>query len=52
MLLSGSVGLQIGGAYVQKGYTIDLELFGERITSTARLDYLEPALFTSGLEAR
>lgn len=41
MPLAGSVGLQIGGAYVQKGYSIDQEFFGETFTATAKIDYFE-----------
>lgn len=41
MPLAGSVALQIGGAYVQKGYKLNLELFGESLSATAKLDYLE-----------
>jgi len=39
--LAGNVGLQIGGAYVQKGFSIDQELFGETFTVTSKIDYLE-----------
>ncbi|MDE2763150.1 MAG: porin family protein [Gemmatimonadota bacterium] len=41
MPLAGSVGLQIGGAYVQKGFSIDHEFFGETFTSTSKINYLE-----------
>ena len=39
--LSGPVALQVGGAYVQKGYKLSLDLFGESFSATAKMDYLE-----------
>ncbi len=39
--LSGSVALQIGGAYVQKGYKLSTSVFGESVSGTLKLDYLE-----------
>ena len=39
--LTGSVALQIGGAYVQKGYKLNVDFFGETASATAKLDYLE-----------
>lgn len=39
--LSEAVDLQIGGAYVQKGYKISQEFLGEKIDFDLKLDYLE-----------
>ena len=39
--VSGLVALQIGGAYVQKGYKVSLEFLGERVSSTLKLGYVE-----------
>ena len=39
--LSGSVALEVGGAYVQKGYEVSLEPFGGSGSGRLKLDYLE-----------
>ena len=41
MPLSGSVALQIGGAYVQKGTKVTASFLGESASSTLKLGYLE-----------
>ncbi|MDE2974613.1 MAG: porin family protein [Gemmatimonadota bacterium] len=39
--LSETVDLQLGGAYVQKGFKVSLDFFGETVEGDLKLDYLE-----------
>ncbi len=39
--LSETVNLQLGGAYVQKGYKVSLDFLGETVEGDLKLDYLE-----------
>ncbi len=39
--LSETVDLQLGGAYVQKGYKVSLDFFGETVEGDLKADYLE-----------